>query len=130
MSLSFSDEPTWKSLPSSRKYTPVSGSKGLRMGDFTQHGYEERDVESARTKGQRDCIRPSVACVVDAGSAQAASSLSGDKTIRRSGKRSMTASSWGYVPRPLNRLQTSFHFATIIRIVLAIRPSGSVVVPV
>ena len=36
--------------------------------------------------------------------------------IRRSGKRSMTASSCGYVPRPLKRLQTSFHLATLIRL--------------
>ena len=38
----------------------------------------------------------------------------------------MTASSCGYVPRPLNLLQTSFHFATFIWILLGSCRTASV----
>jgi hypothetical protein len=51
------------------------GETRLRIGDFAEHGHQERNVERAGAKGQRDGIRLGVACVSDAGPAQAASCL-------------------------------------------------------
>jgi|SRR6266542_3545818 len=51
------------------------GQTRFRIGDFAEHGHEESHIERARTKGQCDGVRPSVACVSDVGSAQALSRL-------------------------------------------------------